>query len=147
MRKLSTREIVLVVLLALGGIGYLWYVRSGSSPLDIPKLAAGEGSYSAADAPVVDLARLAGATETYNPGGRDLFKYSKPPVDPDDLARRQALDDARRKASADAEARRLASINNASRNASARSRTSSSALCANGTSNEETSSDLRTPSR
>ncbi len=112
MRKLTSREIFLLVVLALGGIAYVWYWRSGSSPLDIEKLAKAEGSYVAADAPVVELARLASTTETYDPAGRDLFKYSKPPADPDDLARRQALEDARRKAREDAEKRRLAEARN-----------------------------------
>jgi len=98
MRKLTTREIALLVILALGGLGYLWYVRSGSSPLDFDTLLKNDGAYSASSAPVVELALLEGHSEPYDPGGRDLFKYSQPPEDPDAVARRAAAADARRKA-------------------------------------------------
>ena len=112
MRRLTPREIVLLVVLGVGALAYLWYLRSGSSPLD-DKLAKGvEGTYSAADAPVVELARLQGETEAFDPAGRDLFKYSKPPVDPDALARQRALEDARRKAQEDARKRREAEARN-----------------------------------
>ena len=73
MRKLTTREIALLVILALGGLGYLWYVRSGSSPLDFDTLIKDDGAYSASSAPVVELALLEGRSEPYDPGGRDLF--------------------------------------------------------------------------
>jgi hypothetical protein len=111
MRKLTTREIVLLVVLALGGQGYLWYVRSGSSPLDFDTLVKDDGAYAASAAPVVELARLEGRSEVYDPGGRNLFKYSKPPEDPDAAARRAAAAEARRKAEEERQKRRQAQRN------------------------------------
>jgi hypothetical protein len=110
MRKLTAREIVLLVVLALGGLGYLWYVRSGSSPLDVDTLEA-DGAYAASAAPVVELARLEGRSEVFDPSGRDLFKYSKPPEDPEAAARRQAAADARRRADEERQKRRQAQRN------------------------------------
>jgi hypothetical protein len=78
MRKLSTREYVLVALLGVVAIFLFYYNRdarlggSGSDSL------AGE-DLKFRDAPWVRLDRLAGQSEGYDPGGRDLFEYYTPP--------------------------------------------------------------------
>ena len=78
MRKLSTREYVLVVLLGVVAIFLFYYnrdARLGGGPSD--SLAGEDLKFG--DAPWVRLDRLAGQLEGYDPGGRDLFKYYTPP--------------------------------------------------------------------
>lgn len=79
-KKVSTREIVLAVILVAAGIWYVWYLTgkgmAGSAP--------GDGAdavqeFDAAAAPRIRMDLLAGLAEPYDQNGRDLFKYSKRP--------------------------------------------------------------------
>ena len=78
--KVSTREIVLAVILVAAGIWYIWYLTGkgmdgAGSGAGGPQSAAFEGG----DAPRVRMDLLAGLAEPYSQDGRDLFKYSKRP--------------------------------------------------------------------
>jgi len=78
MRKLSTREYVMVALLGVVAVFLFYYNRdarlggAGSDSL------AGE-DLKFGDAPWVRLDRLAGSSEGYDADGRDLFEYYTPP--------------------------------------------------------------------
>jgi hypothetical protein len=79
-KKVSTREIVLAVVLVAAGIWYIWYLTGSSMPGSGP----GEGAdalkaFDTGDAPRVRMDLLAGLAEPYDQEGRDLFKYSKRP--------------------------------------------------------------------
>ena len=113
MRKLTAREIVLLVVMGLAGLMYLWYASTrGTIPVE--QLANFDGSGNlAGTAPVVRpwVVDVAG----YDQGGRDLFKYGqrRPSAeqikkDADDEARRKAAAEARRAAMAADAAKRKA---------------------------------------
>ena len=78
MRQLSTREIVLVTGLAIVGVVMgIQYLGGGGlgggGGIDVDNVNVGE-------APVVNMARLSLDLESYDPNGRDLFKYGSPPA-------------------------------------------------------------------
>jgi hypothetical protein len=78
--KVSTREIVLVVILLAAGIWYVWYLTGRGLDGGAKDAAAGAlGAFEAGDAPRVRIDLLAGLAEPYDQNGRDLFKYSKRP--------------------------------------------------------------------
>lgn len=80
MRSLSKRELILIGLALIAGLGYL-FLRGGG-------LGGGAGSEATqvlsfdADAPVVRMDRLARLAEDFDAAGRDLFKYGPPPNQP-----------------------------------------------------------------
>jgi hypothetical protein len=78
MRKLSTREYVLVVLLGVVAIFLFYYNRdAGLGGRQSDELAGEDLDFG--DAPWVRLDRLAGQLEGFDAQGRDLFKYYTPP--------------------------------------------------------------------
>ena len=78
--KVSTREIVLAVILVSAGIWYVWYLTGKGMDGDASGAAASAlGAFEAGDAPRVRMDLLTGLAEPYDQNGRDLFKYSKRP--------------------------------------------------------------------
>ena len=78
MRKLSTRESVLLVFLGIVAVLIFYYNRdAGLGGKELDSLAGEDLKFH--DAPWVRLDRLAGEQEGYDPAGRDLFKYYTPP--------------------------------------------------------------------
>jgi len=78
--KVSTREIILAVLLVVAGSWYVWYLTGDS--LNSSSFGAAGDALDALDdgaAPRVRMDLLAGLAEPYDQNGRDLFKYSKRP--------------------------------------------------------------------
>ena len=78
MRQLSRREYTLLGLLALAGVVLFYFApKAGIGG------AAGHESFGdvakLGEAPVVNLDRLAGRTDRYDPDGRNLFQYYTPP--------------------------------------------------------------------
>ena len=78
MRQLSPREIVLVS--GLGIVGVVMAIQylgggglGGGGGIGVEDVNVGE-------APVVNMARLSLDLESYDPNGRDLFKYGSPPA-------------------------------------------------------------------
>jgi hypothetical protein len=78
MRKLTTREYVLTVLLGVVAV-FLFYLNRDSSSLGGPGSAGEDDEFELGLAPVVQLERLAGRIEDYDSGGRNLFSYYTPP--------------------------------------------------------------------
>jgi len=111
MRKLTTREMVLVGLLALGGLGYAWYKSQQSVTLSGADAAAGGEKVTLADqAPEIDIALLERKAEPYDRSGRNLFQYSKRPPTPEEIAARRRAEELARKQREAAEAARLADL-------------------------------------
>lgn len=79
-RQLNTREYVLVAVL-VAATGIAWYTMSGTDGSRRASDEAGGGA-SVGQAPVVEIARLAGGSEDYDQNGRNLFKYYTPPPPP-----------------------------------------------------------------
>jgi len=77
MRKLSTREYVLMALLTAVAV-LLLYLRPDSGVGSAGSGDPGE-DLKLGDAPVVNLARLAGHIDAYDAEGRNLFQYYTPP--------------------------------------------------------------------
>ena len=108
-RKLSRRETYLLTGLALVAVvfGYLQLFRDGDS-------AGRAGVDDAAaelsgEAPVVQMAMLTREPQTYDPDGRDLFKYAKRPETlAERLARERAEAERLRRLQEEAERKRLA---------------------------------------
>jgi hypothetical protein len=80
-RKMSSREGVLLGVLAAVAIGYFWMTSGPPGGVAGAKkaVAARKGKFEAARAPVVRMDLLTAKTETYDDRGRDLFKYSQRP--------------------------------------------------------------------
>jgi len=78
MRKLSTREYVLVVLLGVVAVFLFYYNRDARLGGRESDSLAGE-DLKFRTAPLVRLDRLEGQLDGYDAGGRDLFKYYTPP--------------------------------------------------------------------
>ncbi len=96
-RKLTRREITLLITLAIVAVVMI-YLGQGDSGSRVGggSLAEGEDN-GLGDAPVVDLARLRRDAESYDAGGRDLFKYGQRPPTPWELANQQERDAAARR--------------------------------------------------
>lgn len=80
MRRLTTREQVLLGIVAVGGAGYLWYasqhaVSSTTGQFDFES----DGQRLAEGAPHVPMSLLELSGEGYDRDGRDLFAYSQRP--------------------------------------------------------------------
>jgi len=81
LRRLQTREIVLLVTLAAVGVAVLWYhdpERGAGGTGGTAK----EDAFRVGDVPVVHLDRLDAEAEAYDPRGRNLFQYYTPPPPP-----------------------------------------------------------------
>jgi hypothetical protein len=109
LKRLSTRERVLLVVLVLAAVLVLWYLTGRDGPGGGGGQE-GQGEQAAAErAPMVRMDLLAGLSEAFDVGGRDLFKYSKRPPTAAELAamnrQREEAIEARKKA---AEARKKA---------------------------------------
>ena len=113
MRRLTTREIILLSAVLAAGLIYLWIYSNRA-------LSAREGLGEDADAerladtaPSVPMDLLAQVVDDYDRHGRDLFQYAKPPMtqaEIDRLRRQREADDRRRQ---EAEDRRLKGQKNA----------------------------------
>jgi hypothetical protein len=81
MRKLTTREIVL--LLVVVGLGVIGWVYGRGGPLGRGALTAVDpGELNYGEPPTVELARLSLEPESFEPGARNLFNYYTPPPPP-----------------------------------------------------------------
>lgn len=114
MRRLTTREMVMLGILGAGGLLYVWYA-SQQAVSELGGTGSGESSEVglAAGAPRVELALLSTIGEHYNPQGRDLFKYSKKPPTAAELAeaeRRRLEAERLARLRAEAEAARAAEL-------------------------------------
>ena len=92
--KVSTREVVLVIILVAAGIWYIWYL-TGDGAAGSAAGAPGEplAVIAAGDAPRVRMDLLSGLAETYDQNGRDLFKYAQRPPTQEELdAERRRLE-------------------------------------------------------
>lgn len=79
-RRITGREYFLIaVLVAAGGIAYYTMRGPGGASSDGDETTAAS---DLGDPPVVQMTRLTGTTEDYDPQGRDLFKYYTPPPPP-----------------------------------------------------------------
>jgi hypothetical protein len=118
MRRLTTREQVLLGLVTVGGAGYLWYasqraVISTTGPFEF----ASDGRRLADGAPRVPMALLDLSGEGYDRNGRDLFAYSqRPPTQAEidaerlrqeaELERQRVMEEERRKREQEMQAQR-----------------------------------------
>jgi hypothetical protein len=78
MHKLTAREYVMTGLLGVVAVLVFYYNQDTGFGRDSSSDAAGSG-IELGEAPVVHLDRLASQIESYDPAGRDLFKYYTPP--------------------------------------------------------------------
>lgn len=111
MRKLTTREIYLVGILALGGVGYLWYWSQQGEILSGAQGAAEGAKVALANhAPVIPIHLVERKAEPYDRGGRNLFQYSKRPPTAEELAARRRAEELARRQREEAEKARLAAL-------------------------------------
>jgi len=82
MRRLTRREQVLLGIVAVGGVGYLWYASRHAMTSATEQFEVGaDGERFAESAPRVPMALLEQSSESYDRNGRDLFAYStRPPT-------------------------------------------------------------------
>lgn len=101
-RKLSSREIGLLVALLAAGLAWFWYSnRSSQATAAAEAAAAAKAGAPVEKPPQVMLDLLLAHAERYNPEGRDLFKYAvRPPTAAElraareaELARQRALEE------------------------------------------------------
>jgi hypothetical protein len=89
MRKLSTREYVLIVLLGVVAIVLFYYNRGGGLGVGTGNAQIGD-DMKLGEPPRVRLDRLARTLDSYDPEGRDLFAYYTPPPPKQEVVRRPA---------------------------------------------------------
>jgi len=113
MRRLTTREQVLLGMVAVGGAGYLWYASQRAVTSTTEQSAfESDGQRLVDDAPRVPMTLLDLSGEGYDRNGRDLFAYSQRPpsqaeIDAErlrreaELERQRVMEEERRKREAE----------------------------------------------
>jgi hypothetical protein len=100
MRKLSTRENVLLGGLLLAGLVYVYFATKQDTQTqgELTAGAAGARGAAAGEAPVVRMDLLARTIEDYDAAGRDLFKYAQRPPSAEEIRQMRAAAEAQRRA-------------------------------------------------